>query len=133
MTAFFEAFSAFLATGTIWVYLVIFFGKIVEVSLGTLRIVLINRGERLIGSLIALIEISLWLIIAGNVLSDYQSDPFKMLAYALAYALGNYVGSWLEERLHADGCDGSGNKRRHQRGAPAKRVWRNGIGRAGAR
>ena len=38
MTAFFEAFSAFLATGTIWVYLVIFFGKIVEVSLGTLRI-----------------------------------------------------------------------------------------------
>ena len=99
MTAFFEAFSAFLATGTIWVYLVIFFGKIVEVSLGTLRIVLINRGERLIGSLIALIEISLWLIIAGNVLSDYQSDPFKMLAYALAYALGNYVGSWLEERL----------------------------------
>ena len=60
---------------------------------------LINRGERLIGSLIALIEISLWLIIAGNVLSDYQSDPFKMLAYALAYALGNYVGSWLEERL----------------------------------
>ena len=99
MTGFFEAFSAFLATGTVWVYLVIFCGKIVEVSLGTLRIVLINRGERLIGSLIALIEISLWLIIAGNVLSDYQSDPLKMVAYALAYALGNYAGSWLEERL----------------------------------
>ena len=99
MTGFFEAFSAFLATGTFWVYIIIFLGKIVEVSLGTLRIVLINRGERLIGSFIALIEITLWLIIAGNVLSDYQSDPLKMLAYALAYALGNYVGSWLEERL----------------------------------
>ena len=99
MTGFFEAFSQFLATGTIWVYLVIFLGKIVEVSLGTLRIVLINRGERLIGSLIALIEISLWLIIAGNVLTNYQSDPLKMVAYALAYAMGNYVGSWLEERL----------------------------------
>ena len=93
MTGFFEAFSQFLATGTIWVYLVIFLGKIVEVSLGTLRIVLINRGERLIGSLIALIEISLWLIIAGNVLTNYQSDPLKMVAYALAYAMGNYVGS----------------------------------------
>ena len=99
MTGFFEAFSVFLATGTFWVYIIIFLGKIVEVSLGTLRIVLINRGERLIGSFIALIEITLWLIIAGNVLSDYQSDPLKMLAYALAYALGNYVGSWLEERL----------------------------------
>ena len=99
MTGFFEAFSVFLATGTFWVYIIIFLGKIVEVSLGTLRIVLINRGERLIGSFIALIEITLWLIIASNVLSDYQSDPLKMLAYALAYALGNYVGSWLEERL----------------------------------
>ena len=99
MTGFFVAFSVFLATGTFWVYIIIFLGKIVEVSLGTLRIVLINRGERLIGSFIALIEITLWLIIAGNVLSDYQSDPLKMLAYALAYALGNYVGSWLEERL----------------------------------
>ena len=45
MTAFFEAFSAFLATGTIWVYLVIFFGKIVEVSLGTLRIGVISSVQ----------------------------------------------------------------------------------------
>lgn len=99
MSTFFESFSSFLATGTVWVYLIIFAGKIIEVTLGTLRIVLINRGERAIGACIALIEISLWLLIAGNVLSDYQSDPLKMLTYALAYALGNYMGSWLEERL----------------------------------
>lgn len=99
MAAFFESFSEFLANCGPWVYLIIFTGKIVEVSLGTLRLVLINRGERLVGSMIALIEILLWLIIAGNVLSDYQSDPLKMLSYAFAYALGNYLGSWLEERL----------------------------------
>ncbi len=99
MAGFFDVFSDFLSSGTFWVYLVIFLGKIVEVSLGTLRIVLINRGERLVGSFIALIEITLWLVIAGNVLSDYQSDPWKMISYALAYALGNYMGSWLEERL----------------------------------
>lgn len=99
MTQFFEVIGNFFAGSTLIVYLAIFLGKIFEVSLGTLRIVLINRGERLIGACIALVEITLWLIIAGSVLADYKSDPLKMVAYALAYALGNYAGSWLEERL----------------------------------
>ncbi len=99
MTGFFEALGKFTSQATIWVYLFIFFGKIIEVTFCTLRIVLINRGERVIGSILALIEVTLWLVIAGSVLSDYQSDPLKMLAYAAAYALGTFTGSWLEERL----------------------------------
>lgn len=99
MTELFDVLGRFFEGTTLIVYICIFAGKIFEVSLCTLRIVLINRGERLIGALLALIEITLWLIIAGNVLSNYQSDPWKMVAYALAYSMGNYVGSWLEERL----------------------------------
>ena len=99
MTKLFEILGTFFAGTTLIVYICIFLGKILEVTLCTLRIVLINRGERAIGALLALIEITLWLIIAGNVLSNYQSDPWKMVAYALAYSLGNYAGSWLEERL----------------------------------
>ncbi len=99
LTGFFDVIGTFFAGSTLIVYLTIFAGKILEVSLGTLRLVLINRGERLIGACIALVEITLWLVIAGSVLADYQSDPWKMVAYALAYALGNYVGSWLEEKL----------------------------------
>ena len=52
MQAFFTWFDAFLSSGSFWVYIVIFFGKVLEVSLCTLRIVLINRGERVKGSLI---------------------------------------------------------------------------------
>lgn len=99
MTEFFKVLGEFTAQNTIWVYMFIFFGKIIEVTFCTLRIVLINRGERVVGSILALIEVTLWLIIAGSVLSDYQSDPLKMLAYAAAYALGTFTGSWLEERL----------------------------------
>lgn len=99
MTNFFNVIGNFFAGASLIVYVCIFVGKICEVSLGTLRIVLINRGERLIGAGIALIEITLWLVIAGSVLADYKSDPFKMLAYAFAYAIGSYVGSWLEEKL----------------------------------
>ena len=72
MTKLFEILGTFFAGTTLIVYICIFLGKILEVTLCTLRIVLINRGERAIGALLALIEITLWLIIAGNVLSNYQ-------------------------------------------------------------
>ena len=84
---------------TIWVYLFIFFGKILEVSFGTLRIVLINRGERTIGSMIAILEITLWLIVASSVLVGFKTDFVKGIVYALAFACGNYIGSWLDELL----------------------------------
>jgi len=86
-------------TTNVWIYLIIFFGELIRVSVSTLRNVLINRGIRLVGSLIAVLEITLWLVITGSVLSSFQSDPWKMLVYAAAFALGNYIGSWLDEKL----------------------------------
>jgi uncharacterized protein YebE (UPF0316 family) len=69
------------------------------VSFCTLRIVLINRGERTIGALIAIIEVTLWLLVASSVLTGFRDDFLKGVAYALAFACGNYIGSWLDELL----------------------------------
>ncbi len=99
MTSFLQAIETFAQGTTIWVYLFIFFGKILEVSFMTLRIVLINRGERTIGSLIAIVEIILWLVVASSVLTGFQQDFFKGIVYAVAFACGNYIGSWLDELL----------------------------------
>ena len=99
MNEFLQSIETFAMGSTVWVYLFIFFGKILEVSFGTLRIVLINRGERTIGSLIAILEISLWLIVASSVLVGFKTDFLKGIVYALAFACGNYIGSWLDELL----------------------------------
>lgn len=99
MNEFLQAIETFALGSTVWVYLFIFFGKILEVSFGTLRIVLINRGERTVGSLIAVLEITLWLIIASSVLAGFKTDFLKGIVYALAFACGNYIGSWLDELL----------------------------------
>ena len=99
MTEFFDALHTFLASNSLWVYVFIFFGRIGDVSMGTLRIVLINRGERFKGSLVAFIEVVLWLVVASSVLVGWTSDIWKAVAYCLAYACGNYVGSWLDELL----------------------------------
>ncbi len=90
---------SFLNGGSVWVYVFIFFGTILEVAVATLRIVLINRGVRIVGSLVALIEMTLWLIVTGTVLNGFQSDPIKIIVFVLAFAIGNFIGSWLDEKL----------------------------------
>lgn len=89
----------FFQESSIWVYLFIFLGKILEVTVSIVRIVLINRGERLKGSIIALFEMSLWLFITGTVLAGFQNDFKRVLIFAAAFAVGNYLGSWLEDKL----------------------------------
>lgn len=91
----------FLTHPSLWVYLLIFFGKILEVTISTVRMVLINRGERVKGSIVAFFEISIWLFVTGTVLSGFTEslDLIRVLVFGLAFSLGNYFGSWLEGKL----------------------------------
>ncbi|MBU5590497.1 DUF2179 domain-containing protein [Clostridium sp. MSJ-4] len=82
-----------------WYYVLIFFAKILEVSLMTLRTVLITRGERLYGAIIGFFEVSIWLYVVSSVLVGIREDPIRMVVYALGFAFGNFLGSLLEEKL----------------------------------
>lgn len=86
-------------TGLVLGYLFIFFAKIVEVSLMTVRTVLITRGEKLYGSMIGFFEVMIWLYVISTVLNGIQQDPVRMIVYALGFCSGNYIGCTLEERL----------------------------------
>lgn len=79
------------------IYLLIVLVKTIEVSLATLRIKLITKGQRIFGALVGFVEIIMWVIIVSTVLNDMSSDPMKVLAYALGFALGNYFGVIVEE------------------------------------
>ncbi len=91
----------FLTHPSVGVYLLIFFGKILEVTISTVRMVLINRGERVKGSFVAFFEISIWLFVTGTVLSGFTEnlDILRVLVFGVAFSLGNYLGSWLEGKL----------------------------------
>lgn len=83
----------------ILIYLGILLAKIVEVSLMTMRMVLITKGERKVGAIIGFFEVLLWLFIVSTVLKDISSDPIKGIVYALGFAFGNYLGSRIEEKI----------------------------------
>ncbi|MDW5298879.1 MAG: DUF5698 domain-containing protein [Sedimentibacter sp.] len=80
-------------------YIIIFFAKIIEVSVSTVRLVLINKGERLKGALLAFVEIMIWLIIVSSVLNNITEDPLKVFIYAIAFSLGNFIGVTIESKL----------------------------------
>lgn len=80
----------------ILLYLVILVVKVFEVSLATLRIVLITKDERMKGAIIGFFEVIIWVIVVSTVLTDITEDPFKVVVYAFGFAIGNFVGSKLE-------------------------------------
>lgn len=80
-------------------YLIIFCAKIIEVSISTVRLVLINKGERVKGALLGFMEIMIWLIVVSSVLNNITQDPIKVLVYAVAFSLGNFIGVTIESKI----------------------------------
>lgn len=88
-----------LTVTSIWELLIIFFAKIIEVSIGTLRNILIVKGYRTQGFFLAIIEIMLWIFIASTVINGMAESPMKGISYGFGFAAGVYLGSMLESKL----------------------------------
>ncbi|MFA5463107.1 MAG: DUF5698 domain-containing protein [Dysgonamonadaceae bacterium] len=77
---------------------IIFFGRIFDVSLGTLRIIFVSKGERLKAPIIGFFEVFIWVVIISQILSR-ANDMIAYLSYAGGYAAGNYIGILLEKQI----------------------------------
>lgn len=78
--------------------LIIFFGRIVDVTLGTLRIIFVSKGEKNIAPIIGFVEVFIWIVIISQILVR-ANDMVSYLSYAAGYATGNYVGILIEQRI----------------------------------
>lgn len=83
--------------------LLIFLARMLDVSLGTIRIVFISRGLRKLAPLIGFFEILVWLLAIGQVVQNLD-QPIHYIAYAGGYATGTWIGMRLEERLALGFC-----------------------------
>ncbi len=81
------------------IYSLIFTGKLVEVTLSSLRSQLIHKGQRWPGALIAIFEYTFWLFLTATALTGVANDPFKVVILVFAFAVGQVCGSLLEEKL----------------------------------
>lgn len=76
----------------------IFISRIADVSLDTLRIVFITKGNKLIAPILGFFQVLIWLIAITRIMKDLDNISYY-LAYAAGFAAGNYVGLLLEEKF----------------------------------
>lgn len=83
-----------------WVILplIIFLTRVLDVTLGTLRIIFISRGRKYLAPLLGFIEVLIWITVVSQIVGG-ASNFAAYFAYAAGFAVGNYVGMWIEERL----------------------------------
>lgn len=82
-----------------YIILFVFFAKVVEVALTTVRIILVQRGFKVQGAALSFIELIIWVFVASQVINDVKTAPLLGIMYALGYAVGVYVGSIVEKKL----------------------------------
>jgi uncharacterized protein YebE (UPF0316 family) len=83
-----------------WVLLplLIFIARVADVSLGTIRVIFIARGLKYFAPVVGFFEIIIWLLAIGQIMQNL-SNPICYIAYAGGFAMGNYVGIWIAEKL----------------------------------
>lgn len=79
----------------------IFFCRIIDVSLGSIKTIVMVKGKSLIAALIAFVEGLIWFLIVREALLFDASvgKLFIAFAYAGGYAAGTYIGTFLADKF----------------------------------
>ena len=78
--------------------LFIFFARIIDVSMGTIRMILVIRGDKVPAAIIGFFEIMVYTVALGLVVGSLD-DPVKLIVFCTGFSLGVLVGSIIEEKL----------------------------------
>ncbi|HEY9246108.1 MAG TPA: DUF2179 domain-containing protein [Candidatus Methanoperedens sp.] len=78
--------------------LLIFVARVMDVTLGTIRIIFVSRGRKFLAPLFGFFEIIIWLLAIGQIMQNL-TNVIYYLAYAGGFTTGIFVGIWIEEKM----------------------------------
>lgn len=76
----------------------IFFMRVCDMTLDTLRVLVVMRGKKSIAWVFGFFQSAIFVMAISTVLS-HLDNPLNMIGYAAGFATGNVVGIMIEERL----------------------------------
>jgi uncharacterized protein YebE (UPF0316 family) len=82
----------------VYIPFLIFFARVLDVSLGTMRIIVTINGNRWLATVLGFFELIIWSLALGGMVI-YLSNPFAVLAFAAGFSAGTYVGLMIEDRV----------------------------------
>lgn len=77
----------------------VFFARLTDVTLRTIRTILLIDGKKYIAALLGFFEVSIWLLVIRNAITSTEGVVYIALAYGLGFALGHILGITLVERF----------------------------------
>lgn len=84
--------------------LLIFFLRVMDVSLGTVRTIAVVNGRTMLSVVFGFLEVLVWLFAVAQVLTRINEHPVLVLAFAGGYAAGNAAGVLLERTMALGSC-----------------------------
>ncbi len=78
--------------------LIIFLSRIVDQTIGTIRIIFVSKSMKYLAPVMGFFEVLLWLIIMRQIFQNLDNYLYY-LAYAAGFGMGNYVGIRIEEKV----------------------------------
>ena len=83
----------------VFLCLKIFFVRILDVSLGTIRTIITVKGRKLLASLIGFFEVAVWFLVVKEAINTDSQSLWIMVSYAGGYVTGTYIGGLLAEKF----------------------------------
>ena len=81
-----------------YIPVLIFFARICDVSIGTIRMIFVIAGWRFRAAALGFVEVVIWALAIGG-LAQSITSPVLLLAYAGGFSTGNLVGMLIEQKL----------------------------------
>lgn len=78
-------------------YLLIFFFKLLENTLSTLRLILVSNGKKILGSILLFLVSIVWIISSSIAIINLNIE--MILVFSIGSLVGSYIGSLIEEKL----------------------------------
>lgn len=83
-----------------WVVLpvLIFLARISDQTIGTVRLIFLSKGYKHLAPFLGFFEVIIWLITVSQIM-QHLDNVLCYIAYGGGFAMGNYIGMSIEERL----------------------------------
>lgn len=78
--------------------LLIMIARIFDVTLGTIRIMFVSRGNKIYAPILGFFEILIWLIAIRQIMVNLE-NVLCYIGYAGGFSIGNFLGIKIEEKL----------------------------------
>lgn len=76
----------------------VFLARICDVTIGTVRVLLLARGRKMVVPFLGFFEVMIWLLAVRQVILG-MDNFVTYIAFAGGFATGNFIGMIIEERL----------------------------------